>query len=95
MTPDGDILLPRQMPAASAPFLKAIAPSRDGLVVAVAWIFTWYGLADLGAAEGMAFVLGHALSRQALHGGKATNDQRASPKMAVLRRGGRLPQASV
>src|SRR5215475_3229647 len=31
----------------------------------------------------------------ALPGGKATNDQLEAPKMAVLRRGGRRPQASV
>jgi hypothetical protein len=33
---DGDILVHRNMKAAPAPFLKAVAPSRDGLVVAVA-----------------------------------------------------------
>ena len=38
---DGDILLHRNMKAAPEPFLKAIAPSRDGLVVAVACLFTW------------------------------------------------------
>jgi transposase len=35
------------------------------------------------------------LSIQAIHGGKATNDTIDSQKMAVLLRGGRLPQASV
>jgi hypothetical protein len=38
---DGDILLHRHMKAAPEPFLKAIAPYRDGLVVAVKCIFTW------------------------------------------------------
>jgi hypothetical protein len=38
---DGDILLHRHMKAAPEPFLKAIAPYRDGLVVAVECIFTW------------------------------------------------------
>ena len=38
---------------------------------------------------------GHALSMQAIPGGKATHDTIDSPKMAALRRGGRLPQASV
>jgi hypothetical protein len=32
---------------------------------------------------------------QAMHGGKATNDRIDSQKIAALRRGGRLPQASV
>jgi hypothetical protein len=58
---EGEILLPRNMKAAPEPFLKAMAPYREGLVVAVECLFTWYGLADLGAHEGIAFVLGHAL----------------------------------
>jgi hypothetical protein len=48
-----------------------IAPYRDDLVVAVECIFTWCWLADLCAAEGIAFVLGHALYMKAIHGGKA------------------------
>ena len=55
---DGDMLLHRNMKAAPAPFLQAVAPYRDGLVVAVECIFTWYWLADLCAAEGIPFVLG-------------------------------------
>jgi transposase len=43
----------------------------------------------------MPFVLGHALSMQAIHGGKATNDKIDAHKIAVLRRGGMLPQAWV
>lgn len=43
----------------------------------------------------MAFVLGHALSMQAIHGGQAKTDTIAAPKIAVLLRGGMLPQASV
>jgi hypothetical protein len=93
MNHDGEILLHRHMKAAPAPFLQAIAPYRDGLVVAVACLFTWDWLADLCAAEGIAFVLGHALSMKALHGGTATNDKIDSPKIAVLLRGGMLPQA--
>ena len=38
---DGDILVHRNMQAAPEPFLKAVAPSREGLVVAVECIFTW------------------------------------------------------
>ena len=56
------------------PFLKAIAPYREDLVVCVECIFTWYWLADLCAQEGIAFVLGHALYMKAIHGGKAKND---------------------
>jgi hypothetical protein len=81
------------MPAAPEPFLKAIAPYRAGLVVAVACLFTWYWLADLCAHEGIPFVLGQALSRKAIHGGKAKNAKIDSPKIAALLRGGMLPQA--
>jgi hypothetical protein len=74
-------------------FLKVIAPYRDAMVVAVACLCTWYGRADLCARAGIAFVLGHALSMTALQGGKATNDRVDAQKMAVLLRGGMLPQA--
>jgi len=95
MSQDGEMLVHRNMQAAPEPFLKAIAPYRDGLVVAVACIFTWYWLADLCAQEGLPFVLGHALSRKAMHGGKAKNDKIDSQKIATLLRGGRLPKAYV
>jgi len=91
---DGEVVLHRNMKAAPEPFLKAMAPYRDGLVVAVECIFTWYGLADLCAQEGLPFLLGHALYRKAIHGGKAKNDTIDSQKIAVLLRGGILPQAS-
>ncbi len=91
---DGEIMLHRTMQARPERWLKALAPSRDAIVVAVECMFTWYWLADLCAREGLPFVLGHALSRKALHGGKATNETIESPQMAVLLRGGRIPQAS-
>jgi transposase len=92
---DGDILLHRHMKAAPESFLKAIAPDRQGLVVTVECLFTWSGLADLCAQEGLAVVLGHALSRKAIHGGTAKHDTIDSHKMAQLLRGGMLPPASV
>jgi transposase len=92
---DGEILLHRNMKAAPEPFLKAVAPYRDGLVIAVECIFTWYWLADLCAQEGIPFVLGHALYMKAIHGGKAKNDKIDSRKIAALLRGGMLPQAYV
>jgi transposase len=91
----GDILVHRNMKAAPEPFLKAVAPYRDGLVVAVECLFTWYWLADLCTQEGIPFVLGHALSMKAIHGGKAKNDKIDSQKIAALLRGGMLPQAYV
>ena len=92
---DGEILVHRNMPAGPEPFLKAVAPYREDLVVCVECIFTWYWLADLCAREGIPFVLGHALYMKAIHGGKAKNDKIDSQKIAVLLRGGMLPQAYV
>jgi transposase len=91
----GEILLHQNMKAGPEPCLKALAPYREDLVVGVECLFTWYWLADLCAREGIPFVLGHALSMKAIHGGKATNDTIDSHKMAVLLPGGMLPQAYV
>jgi transposase len=92
---DGEILVHRHMPASPEPFLKTIAPYREDVVVCVECLFTWYWLADLCAREGIAFVLGHALSMKAIHGGKAQNDKIDAQKIAGLLRGGMLPQAYV
>ncbi len=95
LSQDGEIVLHRNMPAGPEPFLKAIAPYREDIVVCVECIFTWYWLADLCAREGISFVLGHALYMKAIHGGKAKNDKIDAQKIAVLLRGGMLPQAYV
>ena len=95
LRPNGEILVHRNMQAGPAPFLKAMAPYRDTLVVAVECMFPWYWLADLCAQEGSASALGHALYIQAIHGGKVQNDKSASHKIAVLLRGGMRPQVSV
>ena len=95
LSQDGEVMLHRNMKASPDALLKAIAPYRDDMVIAVECIFTWYWLADLCAQEGLPFVLGHALYMQALHGGKATHDTMDSQKIAVLLRGGMLPQAYV
>jgi transposase len=58
-------------------------------------MFTWYWLADLCAEHEIPFVLGHALYMKAIHGGKAKNDKIDAQKLAVLLRGGMLPQAYV
>src|SRR5262245_31044232 len=92
---DGEMLVHRNMPARPEPFLKAIAPYREDVVVCVEGLFTWYWLADLCTREGVPVVLGHALSMKAIHGGKAKNDTIDAQTIAVLLRGGMLPQASV
>jgi transposase len=81
--------------ASPAAFLKAIKPFRDGLAVACECMFAWYWLADLCQKEDIPFVLGHALYMKAIHGGKAKTDKIDARKIAVLLRGGMLPQAYV
>jgi transposase len=91
----GEVVLHRNMPCSPDFFLKAIAPYREDIAVAVECIFTWYWLADLCAKENIRFVLGHALYMKAIHGGKAKNDKIDAHKIAVLLRGGMIPMAYV
>jgi transposase len=91
----GQVLVHRNVKASPEAFLETLAPYREDLVVAAECMFTWYWLADVCAGEGIAFVLGHALAMKAIHGGKAKNDKIDSHKIAVLLRGGLLPQAYV
>ena len=95
MNREGDILVHRNIRTDQDRFLKLITPYRDDLVVCVECIFTWYWLADLCTREQIAFVLGHALYMKAIHGGKAKNDKLDSHKIALLLKGGMLPQAYV
>jgi transposase len=92
---DGEIVVHRTLPTSPEALLKTIAPYREHMVIAVEGIFTWDWLADLCAQEGIPFVLGHALYMKAIHGGKAKNDKIDAHKIAVLLRGGMLPQAYV
>ena len=91
----GETRLHRNMPATPEALLKALAPYHDQIVLAAECMFTWYWLADLCADHGIPFVLGHALYMKAIHGGKAKNDKIDAHKIAVLLRGGMLPQAYV
>jgi hypothetical protein len=65
------------------------------MVGAVACLCTWDGRADLWADDGIPCVRGHALSMQAIQGGKAKHDQSDSHQMAAWLRGGMRPQADV
>lgn len=87
--------LERDLPAAPAAFLDAIAPYRDGLVVGCECMFAWYWLADLCERERLPFVLGHALAMKAIHGGKTKNDRLDARTIAGLLRGGFFPMAYV
>jgi transposase len=89
----GEIKLHRNINTDPDVFLRAIQPFREDVVVAVECMFTWYWIADLCTKENIPFVLGHALYMKAIHGGKAKNDKIDSHKIAVLLRGGMIPQA--
>jgi hypothetical protein len=91
----GQVLVHRNVTSSPEAFLDIVAPYRDDLVVAAECMFTWYWLADVCAAEGITFVLGHALAMKAIHGGKAKNDKIDSHKIASLLRGGLVPQSYV
>jgi transposase len=92
---EGRVRLHKNLKTSPANFLRSIEPFREDVVVAVECIFTWYWIADLCEQEKIPFVLGHALYMKAIHGGKAKNDKIDSHKIAVLLRGGMLPQAYV
>src|SRR5688572_20927986 len=91
----GQVLVHRNVKSTPEAFLEIVAPYRDDLVVAAECMFTWYWLADVCAAKGLTFVLGHALAMKAIHGGKSKNDKIDSHKIASLLRGGLLPQSYV
>jgi len=95
LSSEGEVIFHKNMPARPEPFLEAIAPFREGLVVGVECTFTWYWLADLCVAEGIEFVLGHALYMRAIHGAKVKNDRVDFHKIAALLRGGNFPMAYV
>ena len=89
----GEVLVHRNLQTRGDHFLNLIAPYRDGLVVGVECMFSWYWLADLCEKEEIEFVLGHALYMRAIHGAKAKNDKIDSRKIAMLLRGGNMPIA--
>jgi len=91
----GQVVVHRNVKSTPEAFLEIITAYREDLVVAAECMFTWYWLADVCAAEGIAFGLGHALAMTAIHGGKAKNDKIDSHKIASLLRGGLLPQSDV
>jgi hypothetical protein len=78
----GQVLVHRNVTSTPEAFLEVVAPYREDLVVTAECMFTWYWLADVCAAEGITFVLGHALAMKAIHGGKATVPLLGSQKAA-------------
>jgi transposase len=95
LSSEGEIMVHRNLNTDATAFLEVIAPFREDIVVSAECMFTWYWVADLCAAEGIPFILGHALYMKAIHGGKSKNDKIDSYKIAMLLKGGMLPQAYV
>jgi transposase len=90
---NGTLLVHQNLKTSAEQLLAVMAPYREDLVVAVECIFCWYWIADLCAREGIAFVLGHALYMKAIHGSKTKSDKLDSQKIALLLKGGLIPQA--
>jgi hypothetical protein len=82
----------REIDACGVPRGRRTVPGRSGR--AVECLFTWCWLANVCAAEGIAFVLGPAFAMKAIHGGKSNNDKIDSHKTDSLL-GGMLPQSYV
>ena len=89
----GQTVFDKGIPCRPEALLRAIQPYRDHLVIGAECMFAWYGVADLCVEQDIAFVLGHALYRKAIHGGKAKNDRSDAGKIARLLRGGTFPLA--
>lgn len=54
----GATVFARNLPAQPEPFLRAVAPFRDGPLVACEWMHCWYRLADTCREQSVDFVLG-------------------------------------
>jgi transposase len=90
---DGQVRFGRNLPAAPEPFLHAVQPFRDGLLVGCECVHPWYGLADTCRDHGLAFVLGHAWALKAVHGNKTKCDRKDAEALARLLKGGNFPPA--
>src|SRR5438270_2704355 len=90
---DGQARFGRNHPAAPEPFLRAVAPFRDGLLVACECMHCWYWLADTCRDHDLPFVLGHAWAMKAVHGCKTKCDRKDAQAIARLLKGGNFPPA--
>ena len=90
---DGNTRLSRNLTAAPEPFLRAVQPFRDGIVVGCECMHCWYWLADLCRDAAIPFALGHAWAMKAVHGSKTKCDRHDAEAIARLLRGGNFPLA--
>src|SRR2546421_11063045 len=90
---DGQARYGRNLPAQPDPFLRAVQPFRDGLLVACECVHPWYWLADTCRDHAIPFVLGHAWAMKAVHGSKTKCDRHDAEAIARLLKGGNFPPA--
>lgn len=93
LDPHGSTVFARNLPADPDAFLHAVAPFRDGLVVACECMHCWYWLADTCREHHIPFALGHAWAMKAVHGNKSKCDRKDAEAIARLLKGGNLPPA--
>lgn len=94
MNSKGEILLHKNIKKNDfSYFLKLASPYLHDLTVSCESTFNWYWLADACHANGIKFILGHALAMRCIHGGKTKNDKIDSRKIADLLRTNYLPVA--
>ena len=90
---DGRVVFAKNLPANPDAFLRAVAPFRDGLLVACECMHCWYWLADACREQEIAFVFGHAWGMKAVHGQKTKCHRKDAEAIARLLKGGNLPPA--
>ncbi len=90
---DGQARFSRNLAAAPEPFLRAVQPFRDGIVVGCECMHCWYWLADACRDAHIPFALGHAWAMKAVHGQKTKCDRHDAEAIARLLRGGNFPLA--
>lgn len=89
----GKVLVHEEIKANKNALVILLTPFAGDIVVGVECMHCWYWVSDLLHANGIDFILGHALYMKAIHGGKAKNDRIDSYKIACLIRGGTFPLA--
>lgn len=81
---NGTKLFHRNVDTGPSPFLKAIEPFKEDIIVGVECVFSWYWIADVCEENDIPFILGHALYMKAIHGGKSKNDKIDSSNIAFM-----------
>lgn len=89
----GTVRLKKNLPAQPQPFLQALAPYRDDILVGCECVHTWYWLADTCREHAIPFALGHAFGIKAVHASKTKSDAHDAEVLARLLRGGNFPLA--